>query len=148
MQRVLLFLPAEAVVALKNTRCSVEPSFPCFPDCSASFLSVKLLTLHPINMTSEPRLLGNGNHSKYFLVCAERVGGPRAVAFRQVFAYIPSDRSQDWHRCCASPWVSQQGWGPGPALITPAGPVWSPKEVLQMGWLRWSHAGGFRHPCD
>lgn len=93
MQRVFLFLPAEAVVALKNTRCSVEPSFPCFPDCSASFLSVKLLTLHPINMTSEPRLLGNGNHSKYFLVCAERVGGPRAVAFRQVFAYIPSDRS-------------------------------------------------------
>lgn len=46
------------LVVLKNMCCFVEPSFPCFPDCSASFLSVKLLTLHPINMTSEPHLLG------------------------------------------------------------------------------------------
>lgn len=77
------------LVVLKNTCCSVEPSLPCFPDCSASFLSVKLLTLHPINMTSEHHLLRNGNHSKYFVVCAKWVGGLNSVAVRQVFAYIP-----------------------------------------------------------
>lgn len=51
--------------------CSVEPTFLCFPHCSAPFLSVKLLTLHPIDVTSDPHLLENGNHSKYFVVCAK-----------------------------------------------------------------------------
>lgn len=80
-------------VVLRNVCCSVEPSFLCFADCSASFLSVRLLTLHPINMTSEPHFLRNGNHSKYFVVCAKWVGGLNSVAFRQVFAYIPKDHS-------------------------------------------------------